>query len=808
MNEKLKKKALTSSESSAIICSNITRKLAYSTTRVVISGVLLCGSVATAQQMPYKNSRLQVEVRVQDLLSRMTIEEKIGQLSMKSLNALKQDDKGRVTDSSLVKMFGGESIGCLESPFVEHGTVASYSEAADHYLRTQTRLGIPAIQIAECLHGQMALGTTIFPQAIGMGSTWNPALIKQMSAVIAEEASLSGVDQALSPVFDLARDPRYGRVEECYGEDPLLVKEMGIAFVTGMQGEPEVTRTHIPAGKLACTAKHFIAYSVPEAGINLAPSLVGERNLRELHFYPFEAMVKEANIYSLMPGYHEVDGVPVHASRWLLTDVLRKEWGFNGYIFSDYGAIGMLDNFHKTAHNKTESAYQAITAGVDLEAPGRYAYGELKGLVASGKLSELVVDTAVANVLRVKFKMGLFDRPYRKPKALAKKVHKKESIALAQTIAEESIVLLKNANGLLPLDKKKIKSIAVIGPNADKVQFGDYSITKNNDYGVTVLEGMRNYVGSDLTINYAEGCGITNLSKDGFAEAAQLVKENDVVVLVLGGTSVIYSGIGWGDANSKEVNTCGEGYDRNELNFPGVQPELLELIAAQGKPVVLVMLNGRPYTIGDEISKVDAVLEAWYPGEKGGDAVTRVLFGDVNPSGRLSVSFPKTTGHIPVYANYKPSGKGYYRHRGTPEKPGRDYVFSSPDPLYCLGYGLSYTTFEYKNIRIDNQLNSGGDVVNVYCQLQNTGSRAGAEVAQLYVRDVVSSVTTPVKALKAFDKVFLQPGETKEVKLQIKKDDLRLWNIYMKQVLEPGDFNVYVGASTEDIRLKGKFAVN
>lgn len=776
-------------------------------THIAITTLLFYGGTLMAQEYPYKDSRLPVEERVQDLLSRMTMEEKIGQLSMKSLKALELDNNNRVTDSSLVNLFAGESIGCLESPFVEHDKVAIYSEAADHYFRTKTRLGIPAIQIAECLHGQMALGTTIFPQAIGLGCTWNPALIKQMASVIAEEASLSGVDQALSPLFDLARDPRYGRVEECYGEDPYLVKEMGVAYVTGMQGEPEVTRSHILAGKLACTAKHFVAYSVPEAGINLAPSLVGERTLRELHFYPFEAVVRDANVYSVMPGYHEVDGVPVHASRWLLTDVLRKEWGFNGYIFSDYGAIGMLDNFHKTAHNKAESAYQAITAGVDLEAPGRYAYGELEGLVRNEKLPQAVVDTAVSNILRVKFKMGLFDRPYRKPEALAKKVHKKESISLAQQIAEESIVLLKNSDNLLPLDKKKIKSVAVIGPNADKVQFGDYSITKNNDYGTTILEGIRSYVGNDLKVNYAEGCGITNLSKAGFEEAVRLVGESDVVVLVLGGTSVIYSGIGWGDPNSKEVNTCGEGYDRNELNFPGVQPELLDRITSLGKPVVLVMLNGRPYAIENEIAKVGAVLEAWYPGEKGGDAVARILFGEVNPSGRLSVSFPKTTGHIPVYANYKPSGRGYYNRRGTPEKPGRDYVFSSTDPLFCFGYGLSYTTFDYSDIHVNNYLNTGGDVVEVYCRIRNTGNRAGAEVVQLYVRDLVSSVTTPVKALKAFDKVFLQPGEEKQIKFQVNKNDLRLWNVSKQWVLEPGEFEVYLGTSSEDIKLKSRFTV-
>lgn len=766
----------------------------------------MLGVTGAKNIVPYKNSALSIEERTQDLLSRMTLQEKVDQLNMKSLNKLKLDKKGNITDSSLVKLFDGRSIGCLESPFIEHDKIATYSEAADNYLRTKTRLGIPAIQIAECLHGQMALGTTIFPQALGLGCTWNPSLIREMASVIAEEASLSGVDQALSPLFDLARDPRYGRVEECYGEDPYLVKEMGKAFVIGMQGEPEQTRKGLESGKLACTAKHFVAYSVPEAGINIAPTYVGERNLRELHFVPFKSVVEEANIYSLMPGYHEVDGIPVHGNRWLLTDVLRNEWKFSGYVFSDYGAIGMMDGFHYTTANKGESAIQALQAGVDLEAPDRYAFGEIERLVEEGKIDEAVVDTAVARILRVKFKMGLFDRPYKKAKKLSERVHKQSSINLAQKIAEESIVLLKNDNSLLPLNKSNLHKIAVIGPNADKVQFGDYSVTKNNAYGTTVLQGIKNYVGDDIDVVYTEGCGITRLSKDGFGEAARLAKESDVVVLVLGGTSIIYSGIGWGDQNSKEVNTCGEGLDRNELNFPGVQKELLEVVTAQGKPVVLVMVNGRPYTIQEEVKKVGAVLEAWYPGEKGGDAVSRILFGEVNPSGKLSMTFPKTEGHIPMYANHKPSAKGYYRNPGTPERPGRDYVFSSPNPLFCFGYGLSYTTFEYSGLKIEKNINPEGDL-RIICTLKNAGKVKGAEVVQLYVRDKVSSVTTPVKALKGFSKVELNPGETKEVTMILKSEDLRLWNADMKFVLEPGEFEIYVGSSVEDIRLKGKFEI-
>lgn len=774
---------------------------------VCICCCLVVNSWAGSSDFPYKNPHLRVEQRVEDLLGRMTLEEKVDQLNMKSLSALKMDKKGKVTAESLEKMFAGKSIGCLESPFIAHEDIATYSEAADCYLREHTRLGIPAIQIAECLHGHMALGATIFPQAIGLGSTWNPGLIKEMAGVIAQEALLAGVDQALSPLFDIARDPRYGRVEECYGEDPFLVKEMGVAFVKGLQGEPEQSVKGIAPGKLAAMGKHFVAYSKPEAGINIAPALVGERELREDHLYPFEGAVKEANIYSIMPGYHEIDGVPIHASQWLLKDILRGEWGFNGYIFSDYGAIGMMNYLHHTADSPKETGFQAITAGVDVEAPDAYGYKHLVELVKEGRLSESVIDESVRRVLTIKFKMGLFDRPFKVKKGDQQKVHTPESVDLARRIAEESIVLLQNNNDILPLNKSKLKSLAVIGPNADKVQFGDYSPTKNNDYGVTVLQGLKEYLNGEVKVNYALGCGITSLFTDSIALAVEAAKNSDVVVLVLGGTSQTLSGIGWGDPNSKELATCGEGYDRHELNFPGVQSQLLEAIAATGKPIVLVMINGRPLTIGDEVAKVDAVVEAWYPGEKGGEAVARVLFGEVNPSGRLSMTFPPTTGHIPLYASQKPSARGYYRKPGTPEKPGRDYVFATPNPLYCFGYGLSYTTFEYKNINIDNTLSKGGAILNVSCEVSNTGNYDGAEVVQLYVRDMVSSVTTPMKVLKAFKKVCLKRGETQKVTLQVAKEDLMLWNQQMKRVLEPGDFEIYIGSSVEDIRLKGRFTL-
>lgn len=762
----------------------------------------VCGQNAS---LPYQDSSLPIEQRVSDLLSRMTLEEKVAQMKMKSLNSLRRDGKWDLSKESLDDLFGGESIGCLESPFVEHGVIAQISEAVDRYLRENTRLGIPAIQIAECLHGHLALGTTIFPQSIALGCTWNPDLVGQMASVIAEEASLAGVDQALSPLFDLARDPRYGRVEECYGEDPYLVKQMGVAFVKGLQGEPEATRKGLAPGKIAAMGKHFAAYSKPEAGINIAPAQIGERSLRELYLYPFEGAVKEANIYSIMPGYHEVDGVPMHANRWLMNGILREEWGFDGYVFSDYGSVGMLHNLHRIAKDLDEAAIQALAAGIDVEAPSASAYRHLADLVREGRIAESAIDAAVSRILTAKFKTGVFDRPFVVGKEDSGKIHTAEGVALSQKLAEESVVLLKNENAILPLDRKGIGSIAVIGPNADKVQFGDYSITKNNDYGVTVLEGIRKRAGKDVKVNYALGCGITDMSSDGIREAVRTARKSDVTVLVLGGTSMPLSGIGWGDQNSREPSTCGEGFDRNELDFPGIQPQLLKEIVATGKPVILVMINGRPLTVGDEIAKVDAALEAWYPGEKGGDAIARILFGDVNPSGRLSVTFPPTTGHIPMYADFKPSGRGYYHRPGAPGEPGRDYVFSAPEPLFCFGYGLSYTDFEYSDLEVDVRPGMQKGIVEVSCTVTNTGDYDGAEVVQLYVRDLVSSVTTPVKALKAFEKIYLRRGESRKVVLQIAADDLKLWNQDMQFVLEPGAFELYLGSSSEDIRLQGSF---
>lgn len=739
----------------------------------------------------YKDPSAPIEKRVDDLMGRMTLEEKVYQLCMTKLEKYK--DSGR-------------EFGVCESPFISTEDIAKQSYETKKYAREQTRLGIPPIQIGECLHGQLAYGATIFPQAIAQGATWNPGLIKEMASAVAAEASTSGVDQALSPLFDIIRDPRYGRCEECYAEDPFLIAQIGKAFVEGMQGDPETTLRYIPTGKLMCTAKHFAGYSAPIAGINLAPSEIGEREMRSLHLYPFEKIVKEANIYSVMPSYNEVDGIPAHANRFLLQDILRNEWQFKGFVFADYGSVGMLKSFHKVAPTAKEAAKRALTAGVDIEAPWAETYPTLIEMAKSNEIDIDLINRACRRVLTAKFKAGLFEKPYPDYKQIRKKVHTQEHIDLARRIAEESVILLKNDNNLLPLNTSKIKSLAVIGPNADQVQYGDYSCTRDNKSGVTVLQGIKNLVGNKVRINYAKGCTIAGTSKDDFSEAIAMANKSDAVVVVLGGSSAILSGVGWGkgpgEFESDEVFTCGEGYDVSDINPMGVQREFIQAIAETGKPVILVLIHGRPWSIHWEKEHIPAILEAWYPGEQGGNAIADILFGNVNPSGRLNVSIPQSVGHVPVYYNHKPSGKGIYNSPGSPEKPGRNYVFASTKPLFDFGYGLSYTTFEYSDMHLSSDTMGINDKLQVSVKVKNTGTRQGKEVVQLYINDAVSSVTTPIRVLRGFQKIDLQPGETKEVKFQLLPDDLGLWNESMQFVTEPGEFEIIVAKSAEDTGLK------
>lgn len=786
------------------------RKNLFVLTAAFLVMIFFHTSNLNGQGLPYQNPKLSTEKRVKDLLSRMTIEEKVNQMLKVSLAELEQDNQGNITEESLEKLFKGESIGCLDPPRWNHLTdkpidvdgIAKFSEAADKYLRTKTRLGIPAIQVdLGGIHGQLAYDATIFPQTIGQGSTWNIELIKEMAAVMAQEAKLTGCDQFFAPLLDIARDPRYGRVEECFGEDPFHVAEMGKAFIIGMQGEIEITKDRIPKNKIMSTAKHYVAYSTPVAGINIAPVEVGPRDFRDLHLYPFEKVVREANVYSVMPAYNEVNGIPVHANEILLRDILRKEFGFKGYVFADYGAVNMIHTRHKLTADKAETAVVALKAGVDQEGSD-YAYSELINLAKQDKEIATLVDEAVTNMLTVKFKAGLFDQPYKAPENISDMVNTEESRKITRKIAEESIILLKNENNLLPLNLAEIKSIAVIGPNADQVQYGDYSITKDNNTGVTILEGIKNITRGKVTVNYAKGCGITDPDKSGFKEALEAAEKSDIVILAIGGTSMSLAGTGWGElADEGAYPTSGEGYDRSELKPPGVQQDLIKVIHKTGKPVVLVMVQGRAYCINWEKENIPAILEAWYPGSEGGNALARIIFGEVNPSGKLTVSVPQSEGHIPVFYNYKPTGRGYYNRPGTPEKPGRDYVFASTDPLFPFGYGLSYTTFEHSNLNIKQKRLSNDSNIELSVSVKNTGEMEGKEVVQVYIDDKVSSVTTPVKVLKGFKKVNIKPGETITVDFIIPCRELGLWDKNMKYVVEPGDFDIMIGASAEDIRL-------
>jgi beta-glucosidase len=750
--------------------------------------ILICSAV---KAQVYKDPKAPIPLRVKDLLSRMTLEEKIGQM----------------TASDLDKPLNGNiAYGECASPFISVGDIARQSIAAKKQVEQQSRLGIPIIQIGECLHGQLAAGATIFPQAINQGSTFNPALIKQMGSVIAYEATTSGVDQALSPLFDIIRDPRYGRVEECYAEDPYLVSVMGTAFVTGMQGDAAQSRIGIGPNKVMCTAKHFAAYSLTTAGINLSPAEVGERELRSMILPPFKAAVQQANIYSVMPAYNEIDGIPAHANNFLLDHILRKEWGFKGYVFSDYEGLSMLYYFHKVAKDASAAAVMGINAGVDLESPKADAYSHLIELVKSGKIKESQVDTAVARILTAKFKAGLFEKPLADTLQLKARVHTPEHIALSQQIAEESIILLKNDKQLLPLNINNLKSLAVIGPNADQVQYGDYSPTRDNHSGTTVLQGIKEFVGDKIKVNYAKGCDLSSMDKTGFDDAITTAKQSDAVVVVLGTTSVVFSGVGWNghapENEPKDPFTCGEGYDVTDISPQGVQRELLQELYKTGKPIILILVHGRPWSISWEKENIPAILESWYPGEKGGTAIANILFGKVNPSGRLNVSIPQSTGHIPVYYNMVNSNKGFYHNPGTPDKPGQDYVFSSTAPLFPFGFGLSYTTFAYSNLKVSADQFTANQKVEVSVDVKNTGAVAGKEVVQLYLGNKINSVSTPVMALKGFDKIEIQPGETKTVKFTITPDDIAIWNAEMKYVTEPGTFDVMIARSAEDVVLK------
>lgn len=720
----------------------------------------------------YKDSTKSPRERAADLLSRMTLDEKLAQMLLRS----------GITRNFDEKAFAAE---------YPHGIGASYDTGdvdADGINRMQrhlvenTRLGIPMLMATESVHGFMCKGATNFPQALGLGATWNPELISQIAGVIAREARAHGVTQTFSPDLDLARDPRWGRVEETYGEDTYLTTRLGVEYVRAARKRG-----------LACTPKHYVAHGSPESGINLGPVHAGERELRDTMLPPFAAAIKEGGALAIMPAYSELDGEPLHSSRFLLTTLLREELGFEGYVVSDFGAVEMLHSFHHVAADPVEAGVLALNAGMDMEAPAPFGFGEeFRQAAREGKIDLAQIDQAVERILFVKFSLGLFENPYAVPNP-AKLTHTPESVALSRRAAEESAVLLKN-EGLLPLSEN-VGTIALIGPSAVQTQVGGYSPRNAAAEAVTLRQALSERLGEEK-VRWAKGCSYANATDEEIDQAVEAAKNADIAVMVLGDNSNFWAGVGWGDESGlggSAAVTCGEGFDMHELKLPGRQQELLEKVYATGTPVVLLLMTGRPYCIGWAKEHIPAILQTWYPGEQGGYALSNLLFGDVNPSGKLPISFPQSAGHLPCFYNKKVSARGtFYRKPGSPDSPGRDYVFATPDALYPFGYGLSYTTFEYSDLMVTPERTAANGAVEVSVMVTNTGERAGKEVVQLYLRDLVSRITPYIRRLRGFEKIWLEPGESKRVTFSLDTKDFEFINEKMQPEVEPGEFAVYV----------------
>jgi beta-glucosidase len=759
---------------------------------------------STAKTPLYKNSAAAPASRAKDLLARMTLEEKAAQMmciwqekSTKLLDANSNFDfkkakaafkkglglgqVGRPSDAGSTPSDAGIGKNARET--------AELANAIQKFFIEESRLGIPVIFHEECLHGHAAIGATSFSQPIGLGATFNPELVEKLFAMTAEETRARGAHQALTPVVDVARDARWGRVEETYGEDPYLNTQLGIAAVKGFQGDASFKDKK----RVIATLKHFAAHGQPESGQNCAPVNVSERVLRETFLHPFKDVIKKAGAISVMASYNEIDGVPSHASEWLLRDVLRKEWGFKGFIVSDYYAIWELNHRpdthgHFVAKDKREACELAVNAGVNIEFPEPDCYLHLVELVRKGVLDEKQLDDLVAPMLLWKFKMGLFDNPYVDPDEAARVVGCDANRKLALHAARETITLLKNENNLAPLNPAKLKTIAVIGPNANRSLLGGYSgVPKHN---VTVLDGIKAKVGDRVNVVYSEGCKITvggswnaddvtpgdpAEDRKQIAEAIRVAAQADVIVLAIGGN----------EQTSREAWNLKHMGDRTDLDLVGRQNELVQAMLATGKPVIVFLFNGRPLAINYVAENVPVIFECFYLGQECGHAVADVLFGDFNPGGKLPISFPRSAGHLPVFYNYKPSAR-------------RGFLFADVSPLFAFGYGLSYTSFEIKNVRLAKKKIKRAETTRVSVDVKNTGKRAGTETVQLYIRDLVSTVTRPVKELKGFQKISLKPGETKTVTLDIAPESLAFYDIKLKYVVEPGDFEIMVGNSSRD----------
>lgn len=759
---------------------------------LIVIGVLFAPVAAHAQTQKssptaprYRDATLSIDDRVADLLSRMTLEEKVEQIcggGRASVDVI--DPTGTFTTQTARDTMERWWDPDLSFPAKR---AAILRNAIQRYRKEKTRLGIPSLFMGEALHGFMEDTSTSFPQALSLASTWDPELVHQVFTAAGDEAGAAGVGQVFTPVLDLARDPRWGRTEETYGEDPYLVSRMAVAAITGLQGDNfKIDRHHVMA-----TMKHFAAHGQPEGGTNTAPANFSERTLRETFLVPFQAAVQEANVGSVMASYNEIDGIPSHINHWLLGKVLRQEWGFRGLVVSDGNGLQMLYETHHVAANKADAARLAIAAGVDYDLSDGSVYRTLIDQVRRGIVPEKQLDRAVAAVLAAKFRLGLFDNPFVDPDYADRTTNSPEHRQLALKAAQKTVVLLKNEGNLLPLDLKKLKTIAVIGPNAEGIHLGGYS--RKPAHSVSILQGIRDRAGSSVTVLYAEGCKITDAPNDWhgwFANDVKLIdpktqadsiqaaveaaRKSDVAILV----------VGENESTNREAWAENHLGDRDSLDLLGAQNDLVKAVVETGKPVVVLLINGRPLSINYIAEKVPAILEGWYLGQEGGTAAANVLFGDVNPGGKLPITFPRTVGAIPAFYNHKPTAN-------------RTYAFSTRKPLYPFGFGLSYTSFKFENVRVEPKQIAVGGTAKVSVDISNTGTREGDEVPQLYIHQRIASLTRPVMELRGFQRVTLKPGEKKTIDFTLTPDALAMWNADMHRVVEPGIFDIMVGPSSD-----------
>lgn len=779
-------------------------------TPVVVAVSSAAPALAFADERPlYRDAGAAIDARVADLLARMTLEEKVAQmigvwqskaeimdgLDFSASKAAEAFPNGfgqltRVSDKRGVPGIGEASGGSADRWRTPAQTV-EFVNAVQHWATERTRLGIPVLIHEESLHGYMATEATMFPQAIALAGSFDTDLMREVQSVIAREVRARGVSLVLSPVVDIARDPRWGRIEETFGEDPFLVGEMGVAAVEGLQGPGKTGR--LAKDKVYATLKHMTGHGQPLAGNNVGPAPIGERELRENFFPPFESIVERTSIGAVMPSYNEIDGVPSHANKWLFEDVLRGEWGFDGLVVSDYNGIEQLESLHHVARDIDDAARRALAAGVDCNLPNGDAYRGLAGQVRAGRLDAALIDVAVARILAFKFRAGLFEDPYGDADLTATITGNAEARALALEAARKSLCLLKN-DGLLPLSLPLAagaqRTVAVVGPNAAVARLGGYSSVPKQ--AVTLLDGVRRLLDGKAEVVHAQGVYITQ-SEDRSANEVVLADRErnlaliDEAVAAAAAADVIVLAIGDTEQTSREGFASNHLGDRSELDLVGEQNELFDALRVLGKPIVVCAINGRPPSWPNIAEHANAILECWYPGQEGGTAMAEALFGIVNPGAKMPVTVIRNAGQIPYFHDLKPSAR-------------RGYLFSDAAPLFPFGHGLSYTRFEIDEPRLSSARIGATETATVTVAVENTGSRAGDEVVQLYIHDRIATVAQPVQRLRGFTRVTLAPGERRQVSFELGPAAFSIRDRDMKEVVEPGLFDIMVGPDSVNLK--------